>query len=159
MYIGFISKGDESQMKKMKISTREFLIQWIFTYGIMFVLAFLQILLTAETFSEMWKIAIDSFVPTTITTTGIIIIQKVRMLNNNFTALFLHLIIIASVALYIAYFAYDGSSYKSYVLRVGLVILMLFGNYLSKRIYSLPNSEENNINHKSERADGRISGK
>lgn len=147
-------------MKRLPLTTKEFLVQWIFTYGIMIILSFLQVLLIAQTYSEMWDIVIDSFVPTTITFTGIIIIQKVRMLNNNFTALFLHLIIIASVALYIAYFAYDGSKFGATItLRVGLVVFMMVGIYLSRRIYAIPDSGEEKKAHKAERADGRISGK
>ena len=147
-------------MKKLPLSSKEFLVQWIFTYGIMFILSTLQILLKPGDFSDMWKVVIDSFVPTTITFTGIIIIQKVHMLNNNFTALFLHLIVIASVALYIAYFAYDGSEFiVTSILRLGLFVLVMVGTYLSRRIYSIPSFGEKGVEHKAERADGRISGK
>lgn len=150
-----------SQQNKITTNAfREFMIQWIFTYGIMMLVVFLQSLLLEEDTSEnIWELVIDAFVPTTITFTGIIIIQKVHMLTNNFTALFLHLIIIALVALYVVFFAYDGSeNYTIVTLRVGMVILTIISLILSKRVFTLTD-EYVEKKHKNEKSDANISRK
>lgn len=146
--------------KNIDSAFKEFMVYWSFTYGIMMLTVLLQSLILKETTAEnIWNLVIDAFVPTTVTFTGVIIIQKVHMLTNNFTALFLHLMIIALVALYVCFFAYDGSkNYAIITLRVGMVILTILSLILSKRVFSL-NNDYVTIKHKNEKSDANISRK
>ena len=139
---------------------KEFMIQWVFTYGIMMFVVFFQCLFLPKlTLDMMWDAVINAFVPTTITFTGAILIQKVHMLTNNFIALFLFLVIFGLGLLYVCVFAYDGSNRNTVIIiRVGMVILTIISLFLSKSIFGLKD-KYNECKHKKEKSDANISRK
>ncbi len=121
----------------LDVDGKEYVINWIFTYGIMMITSFLLCLLTADNADIVWEKVIDAFVPTTITFCGMIIIQKVKMLDNNFTALFLLLMIIALAAGYIAYFSVKDNDNQQFILRFFLIILVALSLICSRNVFRI----------------------
>lgn len=137
----------------LSTTTRTFLIEFLFTYGIVITTAFFQCVLYQGVLDEakVWEIMIDALAPTTITFSGLIIIQRVKVLTNSFKALVLY---IALFALCSGYTAYSVVAEKYLIsMRVILIFLALISLACSKAIFALQIGPEK---HKAERSDAKL---
>lgn len=142
---------------------RNFFKQLIFTYGIVLLASACLILLKDCSIFDAFKIMIDSLLPTTITFSGLILVQESQKVQNSLFLYVLEILIVGLALIFITFnsrFLYyeNAQPPDKIVLGIGVcgIIMSVFCLVITKRTFYLSKIiQQSALNDSS---DGNISG-
>lgn len=130
-------------LAELKIKTRNapnIFYQFIFTYCVMIAIALLSIIIylltqdgksPQETTADIWSILINSFTPTTITFTGVMIFSQSFLERHKFRGVILEILVVCMALAYIAFVSVndlsiaEDDSFKNVLLHIVRYINLL----------------------------------